>query len=346
MRLSEWLNENSNRNYPFSDSATLRLSNGYPFPLDFFLDLFLFIPCNLIENNVVLTKIIIEEGKWLFKINDIGYFEVTETAHDFEIGGTSITGNYVLGEGKNKLVAQGEYTFDGVLSSSAYCPININCVTSIGIKENPLKLIGDINIYTENNISVTADSNGNIRFDAHALESTAPELTGMTNINGVTPDPKSGFIYIDARGILGIDNIGNNIYIRTMLSPKLRCPTPFYPEYRGEQGDPGERGDQGLPGECPYSCDCRDEESFRFDPAVVYQIQPNSITHGQDYTITVYGNNFEKNLQYAHIGENIYEVTLVNNTKATFIINIQEIGKYTVYFSGRNTTKCLDLSVV
>ena len=255
MRLPEWQNANSNRNFPFADNATMTLTNGYTVSQDVFVDFFAFVPedeyysiDSITINSSADLYLMLRSSTTSFGtifIEDA--YNTTDT--EFELGDYTITGVVVLGEGVRQLIDQlgpGTYEFEeggGRLASSAYSAVNVKTVTSVSIEGQSFTLIGDVKLIGENGIKFSIDGN-NVTINAVA-DSTCENLfenkLPIKTINGLVPTTPQGVIHLLGQGIFKVRSgvasyhgeSGEGVIIESMLEPRLGCPAP----HRGNRGE-------------------------------------------------------------------------------------------------------------
>ncbi len=279
MYLPDWNNSNSNRKFPFSDNASLTLTNGYILPNDFLIDFFAFVPQG--QNDTFYFKSLVVHAKTVGLVLSDGitdYGEIwlkggSHISQEFELLNYSVTGVALPGNGFSKVyghLTQGIYPFiegGGLLAASAYSSVNTKVVTSIGIADNYIALTGDVKLLPDESVQLSVDGS-TIRVDAVPdidCDSffTSGDMHPIKTINNLYPCTEDGNMYLTGEGVIRVETgtgsyageSGNAIIVGSMLNTELLCPKPFSKSLRGDDGPNGPRGGPGGKGSCAQ-CYC------------------------------------------------------------------------------------------
>jgi hypothetical protein len=252
----EWLNANSQRNYPISEEATLKDTTGtFTIPLDFIVDIvwpvqasasinadkFHISNISVFGNGVTLT--IAYDG------TAIGSVSIANSTHQtnqsYFISGTGnfydSVGKVTIGSISKLITSGGSYNFDiagGRLEPTVIRP-NLKGVSSMLVvngTETSQNLIGDVEFESGRNIqfTVTQPSGGNprIRIDATGTAAGQTECdcgneaangTPIKTINGVPPDEFGNIQLVSDDECMLIDNTGEATILFTDQCSKSCC---------------------------------------------------------------------------------------------------------------------------
>ena len=161
--LGEYRNQNSRRNYPFTDNAILTDTDGIELPLDFIIDAFMY-PIDL-ENSLYLSKIDFEEKKIYFAdtitdtIHGCAEFTLDDSeAYVYDIDYTRQIGTLVFGAGLTSIFG-GRNLRTFLPLATSFCPtafIALNQEGVRGIAIGNSLITGAITVEGEDGINITS----------------------------------------------------------------------------------------------------------------------------------------------------------------------------------------------
>lgn len=234
----DWLEENSNRKYPFYDFSTLKdQSNTFTIPNDFLVDL-TFI--HLYDSDINLTQFYLKEIIHSSSILILNFYYGSNFFINFRIDKSQHTKNKTytnIKDGFYQVITiqtldtinkqpYGKFTFD--LEATRLLPhcikVFLSCVRKINIIKagvvqheyyGSVSLEAGANIQlarTGNKIEISAISDAELNLIDECMEQLASSPPIRT-INGITPDEYGNINLVGLDGI-SIDTEGNNIKIK------------------------------------------------------------------------------------------------------------------------------------
>ena len=201
----EWESQNSRRNYPFADIATLLDQQGTAIPLDFLLDAIL-TPfdlqgfCYLAAINGPARTIVFGDSA---TGNPVGQAQWQEGAHAIEVydvsGFNRPIGTLLLGPGVVQLESNQVRVFDPAataLAPTAFCAVNQTGVRGIVLPDGTLR-VGDVVFEGQSGVTVSS-GHGILRVDAVGVASPDAEDCGHLGqpicLIEVRREPGSAFV--------------------------------------------------------------------------------------------------------------------------------------------------------
>lgn len=252
----EWLNSNSQRNYPLSEEATLKDTSGsFIIPLDFILDMVWPVQAaaDINSDKFHIKNISIFGSGVILSIGYdgdlIGSVSIANDTHQvnqsYFISGVGdffdSIGKVTIGNLAGMVSIGGSYDFDidgGRLEPTIIRP-NLRGVSSMvvvsGAEKSP-NLTGDIEFASGRNIQFTVSQpvggNPRIRIDATGTgsgddacdcDNTTGDTDPIKTINGVAPDSSGNIQLVSADECLEIDSSGSGTLVLTDQCSKSCC---------------------------------------------------------------------------------------------------------------------------
>ena len=260
----EWLNNNSNRNYPIREDAS-RVGDSITLPQDFIVDAKItggtpgdyYYIGEVNTNNGVITIFINDSGG-----NQALSFDISEATHVKYRTYTPVTrfqeevnGKLVVDEIQEVLSTLGHVggsSFSGFatrLEESVVVISDISQrVTSNKADGEVTKLRGDVGFRGEDGIEITQDSINNDIVISYVDPVVAvdcecpPNFPDIKTLNGQPPDCSGNFT-VCGEGVITVKTQGNNICIGSIINPNQICAV-----VAGVGGGGGSPGPPGPPG--------------------------------------------------------------------------------------------------
>ena len=275
----EWLNENSNRNYPLKEGAS-RIGDSITLPRDFLVDAQItggtlgeyYYVSEVNTNNGIITVLIND-----FMGNQALSFEIDSSTHLKNKRYTPETrfqpemnGKIVVGEVQEVLDTLGHVggsSFSGVATQMEETVVTTTDsdvrVTSNSADGNATLLRGDVGFRGESGILITQDESTNdivVGFEDPTVPSDCecpPNFPDIKALNGQPPDC-SGNFNICGEGVITIKTEGNTICVGSIIDPNQICAIALGGGGGGGGGTPGPPGPPGPGGPAgpPGTCDC------------------------------------------------------------------------------------------
>lgn len=236
----EWLNQNANRNYPISETATMKdISGSYTLPNDLIVDLVWPIHATAITNPSLFhihTLAVFNNGISIsigYNGSAIGSVSVTTDTHvrnnSYFISGTGdyydSIGKITIGDLANTLVSAGVYKFSvaGARLEPTVIRPDLRAVTAITVTNfsgTSEQLYGDIELVAGSNIQLVVNGNAitinaisGVGLNEECECSNLPENKDpIKTINGIGPDANGDFKLLGSE-CLKVNGVTNGIQL-------------------------------------------------------------------------------------------------------------------------------------
>lgn len=242
----EWLNLNSERNYPIKENATRKDTTGsVELPNQLIVDAVFVTDVNnsfyvkTVQFLDISTIISIYDQNDVF-VGTVTIMKDTHTTYEsYQVDGHGIykylQGKLVIGDLSNiEILGTYEFVFDATKFEDTVIIPNIRGVTSISVVGKNTLLIGDVQLVAGYNCRLRIDEAENkIYIDAISGEGLGPvcncdeeplELVGIKTINGIRPRTSDGNFDIRGVGCIEVAGLSNGIEIRnTCEEPCCDC---------------------------------------------------------------------------------------------------------------------------
>lgn len=242
----EWLNLNSERNYPIKENASrFDITNSVQLPNQLIVDAVFVTDIN---NNFYVKSVQFLGSAIIISIYDqnntfVGNVTVMASTHEtyesYQVDGHGIykylQGKLVIGDLDNiDIIGNYEFSFESTRFEETVIIPNIRGVTSISVVGKNTVLVGDVQLVAGYNCRLRIDESSNtIYIDAIEGQGLGPacncdeepiELVGIKTINGIRPRESDGNFDIRGVGCIEVASLSNGIEIRnTCEEPCCDC---------------------------------------------------------------------------------------------------------------------------